>query len=104
METTLDAASQEYARRLDALRTEEARLTRRSNAFGVAKLVAISVTVIVAVCLAKYYPPYILVLLAPIALIILLFVLHERTLRALRRSRLLKKFYERGTARIEDRW
>ncbi len=98
------AAPEQYARRLGELQTEEARCARRSNRLGVAKLAAISLTIILAVYLAKYHPQYILVLFAPIALIVLLFVLHDRTLRALRRCRLLQAFYQRGIARLEDRW
>ncbi len=104
MEPTLDDPAHEYARRLDALLAAEARLTRRGNVLAVSKLAAILLTVIAAVGLAKYDPRYLFSLFAPVAGIILLFVLHERVLRSLRRCARLKHFYQQGIARIEDHW
>lgn len=104
MELALSNPHEEYAQRLGVLLAAESRFTQRSNILAVSKLVAIALTVLVAVGLAKYYPGYIYVLVAPVALIVLLFVLHERTLRSLRRGARLKKLYERGIARLEDRW
>ncbi len=82
----------------------EAGCKRRSRWFGLAKLVAIALTVVAAAGLAKYFSGYIFVLLAPVVAIVLLFVLHERVLRELRRCSRLKTFYQQGIARIEDRW
>ncbi len=95
---------EEYARRQAALLVAEARLTRRSNLLAGSKLAAILLTLIAAVGLAKYHSVYIFVLFAPIAVIVLLFVLHERTLRSLRQVARLKKFYESSMARLDDRW
>jgi hypothetical protein len=104
METIVGPASQEYARRLDALLAQKARRTRRSHEYGVTKLAAIALTIILAVCLAKYDPRYIFILFVPVALIVLLFVLHEGTLQVLRRCARLIDFYRRGIARLEERW
>lgn len=104
MVPALDAARKEYDRRLHSLLAEEARLTRRGNALGASKLMAIALTAAAAIWLAKYQPEYIFLLFAPVALIALLFVFHERTLKALRRSARLKKFYQAGLARLDDRW
>jgi hypothetical protein len=43
-------------------------------------------------------------ILLPVVLYVLLAVLHERTLRARRRAESAAAFYQRGIARIEDRW
>jgi hypothetical protein len=95
---------EEYTRRLTALLAAEARLTKRSNVLAGSKLAAILLTVIAGIWLAKYFPTYIFALIAPVVVLALLFVLHERTLRSLRRYARLKTFYDRGIARIDDRW
>ena len=97
-------AQEEYARRLAALGLSEAGLQRRSRSLGFLKLLAIALTVIAAAILAKEYPAYIFFLFAPLAVIVLLFVVHERVLRKLRRCARLSAFYRRGMARLEDRW
>ena len=95
---------EEYGHRLGALQAEENRSTRRSNFLASLKLAAILVTIILAVALAKYDPATISFLIVPILAIVFLFVLHERTLRSLRRCARLKAIYEHGMARLEDRW
>ncbi len=66
---------------------------RRSNFLASLKLASILVTVILAFTLAKYDPASIAVVVVPILAIVFLFVLHERTLRSLRRcARLLQAF------------
>ncbi|MEO6830312.1 MAG: hypothetical protein ABI164_10930, partial [Acidobacteriaceae bacterium] len=97
-------AAQEYARRLSAFLQTENRFERRSKLLGVSKLIAIALTLVAAAAIAKSHPEYIFVLAAPIAAIVLLFILHERVLRSLRRCLRLTSFYQRGIARIEDRW
>lgn len=97
-------AKEEYARRLNSLAATETSLTHRSKLLAGVKLAAIAATVIVAGILAKEAPREIYWLLVPIALIILLFVVHERVLQSKSRCLRLKKFYEQGMARIEDRW
>ncbi len=104
MESSHDNPADEYARRLNLLLAVEARAAGRSKIFGIAKLLAITFTVIAAILLAKYDPRYIAVLFAPFALIVLLFVLHERILRTRRRCVRLKAFYKRGLARLDGSW
>jgi hypothetical protein len=104
MDQMAENPREEYGRRLNALLTEEVRYTRRSNAMGISKLTAIALTLLVALGLAKYDPGYLYVLIAPLAGIVVLFILHDRALRTLRRCKLRKAMYERGIARLEDRW
>jgi len=104
MESKLDDPAGEYGRRLNALVAEQEHLARRSRLFGLAKLISITVTVVAAVVLAKYDPGYLYILFALVALIVLLFALHERTLVSLRRCTRLKAFYERGQARLNGTW
>jgi MutS domain V len=99
-----DIPREEYGRRLNLLRAEEARLSRRSNGLGVAKLTAIALTLVAALALAKYNAGYLYVLIAPFVGILALFAMHDRALHALRRARRRKAWYERGVARLEDRW
>ena len=95
---------EEYDRRLDALREAEASHKQRDNIMVVAKLAAGVLIIVIGIWLARYHPAYLLAVFIPIAAIAILFVLHERTLRALRRCIRLKRFYEQGMARLEGRW
>lgn len=104
MESKPATPREEYGRRLDALLAEESRSTRRSNLLASLKLTSVLIIVILAVILAKYDPASLVFLVIPVAAIVVLFVLHERTLRLLCRCARLKTIYERGIARLEDRW
>lgn len=104
MEPTPGIAAAEYARRRAAILIEEARFNRRSNALIASKFTAIALTVVAAVALVKYAPGSLLYLVLPVALILLLFVLHEKVLQSLGRSARLKNFYDAGISRLEDRW
>ncbi|MGC1782195.1 MAG: mismatch repair protein [Acidobacteriaceae bacterium] len=104
MDPIAESPREEYGRRLDALLAEEVRTTQRSNRLGASKLAAIALTLLVAFALAKYDPRYLYLLIAAVAGIAALFVLHDRTLRKLRRCKRRKSLYERGIARLEDRW
>ncbi|HEY0703676.1 MAG TPA: hypothetical protein VGD60_12995 [Candidatus Acidoferrales bacterium] len=94
----------EYSRRLEAhLKIVEGR-ERDHRRFGNFKL-----AVIAAAILAGWFsfhsglfsPRWIFL---PVVLYLLLAILHERTLRARRRAESAAAFYQRGIARIEDRW
>lgn len=102
--TGQQAPHEEYSRRLRDLLVEESSLGKRSNALGVAKLVAIALTLIAGFALAKYDSAWLPVLIAPVVAILALFVLHDRALKALRRAKRRKNLYDRGLARLEDRW
>jgi hypothetical protein len=94
----------EYQRRIDALRTALIPLNRRHTVLGYSKvsLLFIGLAVLVWIVTSKQISTY--WVLAPILLFIFLEVLHERVVRAIDRNARAAKFYERGIARINDRW
>lgn len=94
----------EYASRLHDLESLTARHTRRDRAFAAAKLSVGLLTILFATWLAKYHSSYIALVFVPVAALIALFAIHERTLQGLRRCTRLHRFYEQGLARLEDRW
>ena len=99
----LDVA-QQYEFRLDSLRKSEFALRHRDRIFIGLKISSGIITLCLAVWLAKYHTGSIFFLLVPLALIVMLFVLHERVLTAMRANRQVHQYYERGVARLEDRW
>ena len=94
----------EYNRRLNAIAESAAQLRGRDRAFGFAKLVLGLLIVFAAIWLMKYHAAKIFFLLIPIVLFIVFAVLHERVLRRLRDFSRLRGYYERGIARVENRW
>ncbi|HEY7954227.1 MAG TPA: DNA mismatch repair protein MutS [Polyangia bacterium] len=94
----------EHRAQLAARQAEVAALTRRDRALSTARLIAF-VAIGAAVWLAygpRLFPPGLIAL--PAAIFFALVILHDRTLRARRRAERAATFYERGIARIEDRW
>ena len=77
---------------------------QRDNFFAAAKIAVGLTTIVATVWLAKYDVSRIAYVFIPIALLIALFVWHERVIRAQRRCERLRKFCEQGLARLEDRW
>jgi hypothetical protein len=94
----------EYARRLQALAATRLRLKQRDRLFIAAKLIVGIVLLIAAVWLTRDDPSRIAYLLIPISVLAALFILHERTLKALRQNTSLQQVYEQGIARLEDSW
>ena len=94
----------EYASRISALDSAIARYKQRDNFFAASKVALGLTTIVVTVWLAKYHATRITYVFIPIALLIALFVWHERVIRARRRCERLRKFCEQGLARLEDRW
>jgi hypothetical protein len=94
----------EYSKRLEAhLKTAEAKeLNHRS--FGNFKLAVIATGIVVAWLSLKsqIISPYWIA--APVVLYAILAILHGFTLRAQKRAENAAAFYQRGIARIEDRW
>ncbi len=97
-------AKEEYDRRLDQLKQIQRRLKQRDPLFISAKLIVGLITIILGIWLAKYHAAQIAFLLLPVATLILLFLLHERVLAALRKNSSLVANYDQGLARLEDRW
>jgi MutS domain V len=99
-----DSPHAEYNRRLSGIAESTAQHRRRDKAFAGAKLTLGLLIVVVAIWLMKYHATKIFYLLIPILLFIVLAVLHERVLRKLREYARLRVYYERGIARVENRW
>lgn len=95
---------EEYRKRLDVLTGERSRLQRADRFYIGAKLLVGLVTILLAVWLVKYHAAQLAYLLIPVALLIALFGIHERSLKELRRNTNLRLTYEAGLARLEDRW
>ena len=94
----------EYSKRLEAhLKTADAKeLNHRRH--GNSKLAVIAATIVVAWISLKsgIISPYWIA--APVALYVILAIFHGLTLRAQKRAETAAAFYQRGIARIEDRW
>lgn len=89
----------EYTRRLKSRRQDTERHERRHRLFGNLKLLTVA-----AALLIVWLRPGWWWLAAPGAAFVALQIIHERVLRALRRSKRAEAFYQRGIDRIEDRW
>src|SRR5215469_11093600 len=94
----------EYSRRLERLRTERGQLERRHQLLGYVNLVMIFAALAIAVLALALRSLSILWVLAPAGLFISVAVIHTRVQRLKRRCLRLIAFYERGLARLDDRW
>jgi MutS domain V len=94
----------EYVSRLDVLAKTMARWGQLDKLFAGAKLAIGLVTAVVTIWLAKYHTARIAYVFVPITILIALFWWHERVLRSIRRCMRLRRLYEQGIARLEDRW
>ncbi len=92
-----------YSDRFTALNRLHAAEQRRERLFGYAKAAVVLSTFIAAV-LFIHHPAVLEGLLAPVGLFILLAVLHDKAIRSLRVRERAIQFYERGLARLENRW
>jgi hypothetical protein len=92
-----------YSGRLEALREEQAVKQRQETQLGYAK-VALAVSTLSFAVLFIHHTEVLEFLLAPVVIFVILAVLHERLLKALRLRGRAIRFYERGLARVEDRW
>ncbi len=92
-----------YAERLKQLRLEQAADQQRERQIGYAK-VAVAAVAILAAILLLYYTKLLFLLLPPVAIFMWLAVWHEKRLQQIRWRQRALTFYERGMARIEDRW
>ena len=95
---------EEYKSRLRLLAGVRAGLERRDRGFIGAKLLVGLIILAAAVWLAKYHSDGIAYLLVPVGILLVLFAFHERTLKALRQNASVRRMYEAGVGRLEDRW
>ncbi|HVA64040.1 MAG TPA: hypothetical protein VNF74_09980 [Terriglobales bacterium] len=94
----------EYPRRLQLQQQRAAAAQRRDLALGVAKLAGVFLWLVLA-WLALLRHAFAAPWLAwPTALVIALFFAHDRVLRVRRRAQRLAAYYQRGLARLHDRW
>ncbi len=92
-----------YRRLLVENRVRVERERRRHLGLGYGKLADFLLGVIAAGVLVHTHGPFSL-LLIPLAIFIVLIVVHDRVLRRLGRFERVTDFYARGLARIEDQW
>jgi hypothetical protein len=93
-----------YTARLRALAREEDVLGKADRLYVAAKIALFVIAAIIGAWLVKYAPGRLPWLVLLLVVFVAVFVLHERVLRNLRRTRQRKGFYERGLARLEGRW
>ncbi len=96
-------AAAEYADQLEKLIELQAREQRRERLLGYAKLALAAATLIAAALLARHVEAMIF-LLAPVAGFVVLAVMQDKLLGAIAYRRRAIHFYERGLARLNDRW
>jgi hypothetical protein len=100
---TRQSPRQVYARELQSLAALQAAAQRRERLFGYSKLILAVLTLITA-AIAYRHTMILVSLLAPVALFIVLTVLQEKLLKSIRDRTRAITFYERGLARLEDKW
>ena len=94
----------EYLRRLEALKTTQARYERQHRRLGISKLVLGGVTLIVIGLALAAKVISVFWVAAPLAAIVVLAVIHERVLKRRERCSRTVAYYERALARLENRW
>jgi len=94
----------EYSRRLEVRRAEAARLSRLDQTIGNVRLLTVLVGVGIWWFVVKPGLLTIWWLVLPVIVFIGLVFYHERVRQALRLAQRGAAFYERGIARLEDRW
>jgi hypothetical protein len=94
----------EYASRLEGYAQKMAAENRRHIALGNAKVVMIlaELTGLWMVVAKHFFPPYWLIL--PAVAYVVLATIHEFVLRRKKRAEVASDYYQRGVARMEDRW
>lgn len=97
------SAAEEYRRRLASLNALQARDHRRERSLGIAKLVVAALTIASSVLLIRHFVLGVITT-ALIVLFVVLAIRHEKLFQAMRRRGRVIAFYERGLARLEDRW
>jgi hypothetical protein len=96
--------SQEYARRLEARRQTVQRYNQLDRAVARLRLAVFGLLLAIGWFALRERSLPLVWLLLPLLLFLILVVCHERVLRNWKRARRAVAFYEKGLARIEDRW
>jgi hypothetical protein len=91
-----------YTQRLTQAHEEQSRLKQRDLRFIAAKL--FGGALILALTLWSFKHPAIILIAVLCMALIVLFIAHERVLKALRLNRQIVAFYQRGIARLDGKW
>ena len=92
-----------YSKRLGELLDLQAAEQRQEKRLGYAK-VALALATLVSAVIFLRNATVLEVLLAPVAAFVFLAILHEKRLESIRLRQRAIHFYQRGIARLEDRW
>jgi len=93
-----------YQRHLDTLRKAEARYKHASGRLGVATLLFLGISVVSAVWILASRIRAIYWILLPLAFLVFLAITHERVIRRICMNARRISFYERGLARLANKW
>jgi len=93
-----------YSARLSAQRGKQGAAERRHKQLGYLKLVVVAATILLFLLGLKAEIASAWWLIVPIVALAFLEKAHERVLASLRKCTRILAFYERGLARMEDRW
>ena len=102
--TTHQDPETEYQRRLDALQEAESRFKRTSAKLGVATLLFLAISLIFAAWLLTSRISAIYWVLLPLGILSFFAIFHERIIRTIRICSRRIAFYERGLARLGNKW
>jgi hypothetical protein len=102
--STIQNTEHEYNRKLELLRASEVKFKERDTLLGYAKLFLLLLGVAMAFWLLTTRNSSIFWIFLPAILFILLAVIHENVIRALKRCERAILFYEHGLARIGGEW
>jgi len=94
----------EYQRHLNSLREAETRYKRTSASLGVATLLFLCVSLVSAAWILASRISAIYWVLLPLAFLVFFAVFHERVIRTIRICSRRIAFYERGLARLGNKW
>ncbi|MDB4966610.1 MAG: mismatch repair protein MutS domain protein [Myxococcales bacterium] len=97
------AHADEYRRRRDARRADVAAAERRSDALSWARVAAFALAGVAVWAAATHRAPGAIVAV-PVAVFVLLIVIHDRADRARQRAQRAVDYWERGLERMEERW
>ncbi|MGH9616493.1 MAG: MutS-related protein [Acidobacteriaceae bacterium] len=99
-----DQPSEEYRRHIDLRQRELRRLDKLHIRFGNLRLLLAVIVLVLAWCAFRLHLISAWWLAAPIAAFAVVAFYHARVLRARKYARRVIELYQRGLARIEDRW
>jgi hypothetical protein len=94
----------EYARRLDELSARRSRIQRRERLAGYSQLALAALCLTWILFRLRHFGAADLLLVVPIAVFVVLAVVHGRLIRRVTACSRAIRFYEQGMARLEDRW